>query len=310
MARPPRKATKSRSVQDIFLPILLFVAIIGASNGFVDPTPFHTTSVRVDTSALLASVLGDETVTESHQMSTTEVSKQPPTISSSSNDLRRTLEDYFPGRDENARFDCHDSVAIWRNFQATRFATFDENVRAISNVAAHFSTLGPTGGTYFAKHVARSAYFVVNALLGNAAFQLHERLAGRGGTKQSSAANAGGGAIRLLPLGMSGDVASRILLEAFMSYEQDYEWIRRGVYREPWDMMLGHRQSNLVNVLTQTGRLMRESIRTLAKRNQGTEQDKQVAFFGKGGVGIPPSLYPKYYQNAFHYQTDGTNGKG
>lgn len=309
MKIPTRRRTIYTSLRDNALATLLVVAYIGAATGFVNPTPCQTTNGRFWPGTLFASVLVDETVTEADR----DGSRLPTTLSSSSSssdDQGSDFDNCFPGRDENSKFDCHGSVAIWSNFQATRFSPFDENMRAISDIASRFSTMGINGGTYFAKHVARSAYFTVNALLGNAAFQLHERLvAGRGGgTGQSSgaAATASGGS-PLLPLGMSGDIASRIVLEAMMSYEQDYEWIQRGVYREPWDMASGHRQSNPVNVLTQTGRLVRESIQTLSRRNRGTAQDKQVAFFGKDGSGNPPALYPEYYQNAFHYQTDGTN---
>jgi ubiquinone/menaquinone biosynthesis C-methylase UbiE len=104
---------------------------------------------------------------------------------------------------------------------------------------------------------------------------------------------------------MNSATASRLLLEALLSYEQDYQWIRRGVYREPWDMTLRHRQSNPRNILKQTGRFVREAIGTLGRRNSATEKDKQVKFFGKSNGAKDSSLYPEYYQNAFHYQTDG-----
>lgn len=118
-------------------------------------------------------------------------------------------------------------------------------------------------------------------------------------------------------MGLSGDVASRLVLEALLCYEQDYfEWIASGAYREPWDMKtLRHRQSNPVNVVTQTGRFVREAVGTLGRRSRGTEDDKKVKFFSGNASSARTTtttkaqqrneLYPDYYQTAFHFQGDG-----
>jgi hypothetical protein len=323
----------------VILSTLFFVASIGVSTGFVHPTrPIQLTATTTTTNeplwsgtVLFASDVAldnDKTVTKVNQqrLSNGDVQNTKPSStlsssSSSSSSSSHELDDCFPGRDENSRFECHESVTIWRDFQTTGPAPIEENIRAMADVTSRIASVGGiNGGTYFAKHIARSAYFVSNAILGNAAYQLHEQLVARRRTDQSSetvstatattttANTASRGSLPLLPLGMSGEIATRIILEALMSYEQDYEWIQKGVYREPWDMVLGHRQSNVANVVTQTGRFMRETIQVLSKRNRATFQDKQVAFFGKdGSISRTSALYPKYYQNAFHYQTDGTN---
>jgi ubiquinone/menaquinone biosynthesis C-methylase UbiE len=101
---------------------------------------------------------------------------------------------------------------------------------------------------------------------------------------------------------MDSAVASRLVLEAAISYEQDYERIRSGDYREPWDMVPGHRQSSPINVVTQTGRFIQEAIGTLGRRARMREADKEVWISDSD---FAPGLYPDYYKNAFHYQTDG-----
>lgn len=299
-----RTRTTSRCSVYVFMPTLLFVMVgIDFVDGFIRPSPCHSTIAKIWPSTLFIGALDVETATERPPVSSGAGSATSGASSPQQGYEPNDFDHCFPGRDENSKFDCDDSVGFWRNFQTTESAPLDENVRAMSQVATRFLTTGPNGGAYFAKHFARSGYFVVNALFGNAAFQLHERLFG-GGTGPSSGATGKGG-FALLPIGLSGDIASRILLEAFLSYEQDYEWIQRGTYREPWDMTLGNRQSSPTNVLTQTGRFMRESVGALSRRNRATDKDRQVAFFGNGTSAS--AFYPKYYQNAFHYQTDGTN---
>ena len=109
-----------------------------------------------------------------------------------------------------------------------------------------------------------------------------------------------------LPMGITGRGASRLLLEAALCYEQDYGDIRRGAYRQPWDMKsLGHRQSSPLNVATQSARFVREAVGTMQRRKRGSEEDKRIRI----SEDSDPSLYPDYYRTAFHYQTDGWMSK-
>jgi ubiquinone/menaquinone biosynthesis C-methylase UbiE len=85
-------------------------------------------------------------------------------------------------------------------------------------------------------------------------------------------------------------------------------------------------QSSPFYAFQQTGLFVREAVGTLSRRNRGLEEDKKVRFFSTSndkndkydiGVNVDdngnndstkstiPDLYPKYYRNAFHYQTDG-----
>jgi ubiquinone/menaquinone biosynthesis C-methylase UbiE len=222
-----------------------------------------------------------------------------------------TILNRTPGQDENTLFDCDPSVQFWRDFQSTGYATSQKNIRDMFDIATRFSSLGSTGTLYFARHVARSGYFIVNALLGNFAFDVHERFISNRPNGEAEDARFTG-----MLSNLNSVAATRLILEALICYEQDYEWIRLGTYKEPWDMQIGHRQSNPIQVATQTGRFIREAVGTLARRKRATDNDKKVSFFGKGVTNNYPSsnggrksvvndLYPSYYQNAFHYQTDG-----
>ena len=56
-----------------------------------------------------------------------------------------------------------------------------------------------------------------------------------------------------------------------------------------------------LNVAQQVGSLMAESIGILARRKRGNQEDRDTWLTND----FAPSLYPRYYQTAYHYQTDG-----
>jgi hypothetical protein len=262
-----------------------------------DVDAFITTPIGSPTRMIVpASTLGASTM-EAPTVTNTKL--EDPTTTSA------TTTTMPPGMAENAKFDCDESVAMWRDFQAAGFGTLEDNLNDMSRVANRFAAMGPQAQSFFLKHLGRSAYFVVNALLGTTAFQLHERFV-RG--KDESDDNWGMRRDSTLPSNIDSDISSRLLLEALLSYEQDYQWIRNGVYREPWDMTLTHRQASPANLVTQSSRFVREAIGTLVRRSNGTENDKKVKYFGTNGFAkakTSSDFYPEYYQNAFHYQTDG-----
>ena len=78
--------------------------------------------------------------------------------------------------------------------------------------------------------------------------------------------------ILTLPL----QVATQLVLEAFLCYEQDYTRVKEGQYHEPWDMKLNHRQSSPINILTQTGRFVNKAIGTLARHNRQRDKDGNI----------------------------------
>ena len=78
--------------------------------------------------------------------------------------------------------------------------------------------------------------------------------------------------ILTLPL----QVATQLVLEAFLCYEQDYTRVKEGQYHEPWDMKLNHRQSSPINILTQTDRFVEKAIGTLVRHNRQRDKDKNI----------------------------------
>ena len=204
---------------------------------------------------------------------------------------QKSDDDRPPGERENDIFECDPSVWRWRGFQIDGLHAASENLAQMTSIASRFVRKGPKAASYWARHAGRTSYFVANAALGTVASNLHSSLTG---TDPSSPVS-----------NLNSDIATRLLLEAFLSYEQDYARIEDGEYSEPWDMKLGHRQSSPINVATQTSRFVREAIGTLARRGRQTEEDKNIWITDKAS----PDLYPEYYQTAFHYQTDGWMSK-
>ena len=206
-----------------------------------------------------------------------------------------------PGSEENSLFVCDENVEFWREFQRHGFEPAEKNIQSMAEVAAAFAQKGPTGLSYWVRHVGRSGYFISNALLGILGYSLHERLVHAdtaqpvgifGGTEES---------FGVLPMHLEGSTATRLLLESFLCYQQDYKDIEAGTYREPWDMKFNHRQANPVNLLTQTSRFVEEAIGTLGRRKRARKEDKEIWISNHAS----PEFYPEYYRTAFHYQTDG-----
>ena len=164
--------------------------------------------------------------------------------------------------------------------------------RELAAIAARFAQKGPDGIDFWARHVARSGYFVTNALLGTAGSAIHDRLV-RSDTDAVHIQDPG----LVGPL-LQAPTVSRLILETALSYEQDYERILAGIYKKPYDMYESTRQSSPLNIATQTARFVNEAIGTLARRKR---QEKDTWFTDAA----TPDLYPEYYKTAFHYQTDG-----
>jgi ubiquinone/menaquinone biosynthesis C-methylase UbiE len=195
-----------------------------------------------------------------------------------------------PGLAENEKFSCHPSVLKWQSFQKDGAATATENLRDAASIVSGIFQRG--GSSYAAAHGLRTGYFLTNAAAGTLASNIHERLRG------DSAAGASGPAMPALTATLDTAVVTRLLLEAAMTYEQDYEAIDAQEYRTPWDMAtLAHRQYSPQYALRQTFRFVNEAVGTLGRRNRQATP----------GVWLDaaPALYPDYYRNDFHYQTDG-----
>ena len=265
----------------------------GTTNAFHTPTPRSLVPKQLGSSSL-------KTTTTIEDTPVTDTSNMPDNISmmEDNDELQQPSSILLsPAQNENEIFTCPDeSVQYWQDFQSIGHLPVQSNIAEISNISRRFATMDSNNNnqsnaiSYFVRHVARSGYFFVNAALGTVASGLHQRFLVNNNEEQKSGFLSN----------LNSDIASRLILEAFLVYEQDYQYISKGKYVEPWDMKLNHRQSSPVNVLTQSGRFVNEAIATLARRERSTDEDKMIWIKDRDS-----KLYPAYYQNAFHYQSDG-----
>ena len=202
------------------------------------------------------------------------------------------------GQLEQAKFTCDDSVSLWEDFQRQGPGTAADNLRETAAAFARIAST-PEGAAYAAAAGLRSGYFATNAILGTFAFELSQRI------KEGGEGGAGGmvnvaGFGNMGGLGINGDIASRLLLEAALVYEADYAAVAAGEFKLPWDMATPtHRQYTPGYALRQTQRFVREAVGTLGRRSRQQPEDVGV------WMGADDKLYPSYYLNNFHYQTDG-----
>ena len=168
--------------------------------------------------------------------------------------------------------------------------------------AAEVASAGLASGSakavaYWASHAARTAYFVGNAVLGTAAHAANQR-AGDATSSEAAGFSANQRAGGVGGFGIDAAVASRLVLEAVLTYDADWKAVDAGRLNMPWDMEVGHRQTTPLYAARQTARFVREAVRTLGRR--AVEAEPEVWLDDASS-----KLYPKYYLNDFHYQTDG-----
>jgi hypothetical protein len=92
-----------------------------------------------------------------------------------------------------------------------------------------------------------------------------------------------------------------LFAEAVATYEQDFGEVQKGTFPLPWDMVDGvrNRQTSPLFLADQARRYVNEAISILTKRNRRDPEDFGVPYGGNA------DLYPDYYLNNFHFQTDG-----
>jgi hypothetical protein len=127
-----------------------------------------------------------------------------------------------PGQRDNSRFRCDASVQKWADFD--NFASAEDNFSAAAAIPAKYIGTSPQAAQYWAGHMARTAYFAANALAGTTAFQLSQQASSSEGQPDINGtpwASPNG-------LGVDMKIASRLVLEAMMCYEQDWLAVDRG----------------------------------------------------------------------------------
>lgn len=203
-----------------------------------------------------------------------------------------------PGEEENKKFVCNDdTVEFWKEFNRDGTYETENFIAVLTDVSNRFLTLGGEALGYWSRHTARSGYFVTNAALGTISSQLHERIIRRSSLRNDSASSENSSNNSFLNTAV--EALPRILAEVAVSYEQDYERISQGIYKLPYDMYTRNRQNSPLYFGTKTVKFIREAVGTLSRRNRGSDEDKRV------WLDSNDKLYPEYYKNAFHYQTDG-----
>lgn len=238
------------------------------------------------------------------------------------------MEQTAVGLREDVFFTLDESVHYWKEFDSLGTEQNMERIRQIIEENLFSSSSTTLSRAYFASHLLRTGYFTFNAFIGSLASDLHERFivdrqqstqqseedimqkdTTRGASSSASIVgqNRGNMVSRLI----QSDIPSRLLLETIKSYQQDFNWIEQGILAYPWDALVEvrdqsgkikfqaqHQQFNPLFVLSETQKVVRESIAIFSRRNKGIPQ--RVAWQGPES-----NLYPAYYLNDFHYQTDG-----
>eukprot|EP00287_Rhodomonas_sp_CCMP768_P010601 CAMPEP_0196726600 /NCGR_PEP_ID=MMETSP1091-20130531/7848_1 /TAXON_ID=302021 /ORGANISM="Rhodomonas sp., Strain CCMP768" /LENGTH=381 /DNA_ID=CAMNT_0042069069 /DNA_START=24 /DNA_END=1166 /DNA_ORIENTATION=+ len=200
-----------------------------------------------------------------------------------------------PGISESNLFTCSPRVSKWRAKQ--QIATSDEALRIVQETAASALAQAKTNMVrwYWAYHLSRFTFFTVNGALGYLLAQ------------QQRDASSSRSSVRFLngPIQKPVQFLSFRLNEAMETFEQDVENVEAGRYKLPWDMDMGlsHRQASPQYALDRSARVVREAAAILQRRWAGSEAGRSVWMFP--GAERASELYPEYYKNNFHFQTDG-----
>ena len=200
----------------------------------------------------------------------------------------------LPNPQTPAEYDCLNfelapSVRFWKNW--TRRSPADDladivqgpnafefgNFKSLSPVSFRRWGLDKEGSfKYWSYHLLRSSFFVAQAAAGIAASRTSDETANSFGY-------------------LTANTGLRLYTEALQMFRQDLNNITAGHYKEPYDMDLRHRQFNPFFILERSRRFLREAPRTMKRRTKGVADN----------VWLDSSLYPDYYMNSWHYQTDG-----
>ena len=211
-----------------------------------------------------------ESSSESYESSLSSSSPTPPPMTPGQMDTQN-------GFSEGA------SVAFWREWK------HDDPRNGLSflrdRVASGLASDPVSGAQYFSYHAVRTSFFMLNAYAG--LFYADRSRQGAGDAMPSGLQTSS--LQRALPsLGYN-------LGEVGAMYLQDFENIRRGDYKLPWDASVRHRQSNPLFVANKVRNFIGEAAKTLKRRVDQQAED----------VWMKSRLYPDYYMNTWHYQSDG-----
>ena len=189
---------------------------------------------------------------------------------------------------------------MWRDFNPRSWLTVigDDTAPAADRLRAAVDTFtnaistsgvlsSPQAAQYWTYHTARSGFFAVQAIVGLAAARF----------AASSDVSDNGPLTRWEQIARNGWQGP--LAEAFLSYYQDYEMIKEGTYKMPYDgveLRPTNRQFNPLYILRKGALFLSEATETLRRRERNAPDE----------VWLRSAFFPPYYEsNTFHYQSDG-----
>lgn len=204
--------------------------------------------------------------------------------------IEKSVRFSSPAEYENSKFLCDKNVQLWKDYNSDGKYNESDYISDVSSITNRFIRKGGDALGYWVRHNARLGYFFTNGVIGTVSSKLHERLRSNDEPEDSFANNLA-----------TTKVISRMIAEAALAYEQDYERIEEGKYKRPYDMYTRNRQNSPLYFGQQTALFVNEAIGTLTRRNRGAEEDKRIWLTDNTST----EMYPDYYKTAFHYQTDG-----
>ncbi|EIE27631.1 S-adenosyl-L-methionine-dependent methyltransferase [Coccomyxa subellipsoidea C-169] len=200
-----------------------------------------------------------------------------------------------PGLQDRLNFKQHWSVDFWKDFSVPPSIS-DPSTPIPSRLQAILQTLTEAASSmgvfssskaaaYWGYHITRSSFFALQGIAGVLAARAASSVTG------TETNEVGIRMESMIRAGLTGPIG-----EALAMYYQDYKNIEEGVYKLPWDMTTrGHRQWSPFWIARRSAQFVAEASAALGRRDHGKPED----------VWLKSPMYPDYYLNTFHYQTDG-----
>ena len=192
------------------------------------------------------------------------------------------------------------SVAVWQKYTPPAEGGID-NLRAAAAKALQSGAKGGDAMRYYGYHLARATFFAGQGAAGVLAYQASASSAPYRGDPATTEPSKGPPRSPAFELPTLVDTMGALFAEAVATYEQDFGEVQKGTFPLPWDMVDGvrNRQTSPLFLADQARRYVNEAISILTKRNRRDPEDFGVPYGGNA------DLYPDYYLNNFHFQTDG-----
>jgi ubiquinone/menaquinone biosynthesis C-methylase UbiE len=254
---------------------------------------FFTTSRHVQTALSAGS-------TRSIPITQKQSKKNDTTTTSSTHRNNNKNSTKHDDDDENDLFQTNVHVGYWKTLQSHGNAGQDAQVMARFLVSA-LQSKNPVVRAYWSSFMARTVFFGVNGVVGNLLAET------RGVTSL---------------VGVM-DFSFRVF-ELIQCYQQELTYIQQGRLKYPWDFLVQvgrrrrqqqqlhvqwkHRQAHPFFVISESIRQMQETpliLERLTKFQGKPSGTVWMTSFRNQRNRRKPAMYPQYYLNDFHYQSEG-----